>query len=242
MSSILKALKKLEDEQAGRAASSSAAGGQYVTPARSTSPWLLLSGGVCVGLLLAGGLYALLGQRPAEPPTAASASASGPVPAPAEAPGATALASSASRKAEPAAGSRAVNSPVEKPMRPALPAAKPPVPAAAAAAVPGGPVVTPALSGKSAGGSESRSAGTVEQVAIERREIPAPGQQWTAPHLVVSEILPAAGGERMAIVNGLPVMEGTAVEGAVVSEIRPDGVVFAVGGKSVTVPASPARR
>jgi hypothetical protein len=80
-------------------------------------------------------------------------------------------------------------------------------------------------------------AGTVvKKVEIERHEIPAPGQQWSAPHLVVSDILPSSGGERMAIVNGLPVMTGTFVEEAEVREIHPDRVVFEIDGKSVVVP------
>ena len=76
----------------------------------------------------------------------------------------------------------------------------------------------------------------VKAVQVERCEIPAPGQQWAAPHLTVSDILPASGGGRMAIVNGLPVMEGTMVENAVVREILPDRVVFDIDGKSVAVP------
>lgn len=243
MSSILRALKKLEDEQAGRASSAAAAGGQYVTPARSASPLLLLAGGVFVGLLLAGGLYALLGQRSSAPTAAETTSAPAPPPVPTPTPATDALTSPgpASRNGAPAAEPRAVNTTVDKQVRPA-PATPP---AASSAAVPVSPsrVTTPVTPQKPAAGGESRSGGNVEQVAIERREIPAPGQQWTAPHLVVSEILPVAGGERMAIVNGLPVMEGTAVEGAVVSEIRPDGVVFLLDGKSVTVPAaSPFRQ
>jgi hypothetical protein len=73
-------------------------------------------------------------------------------------------------------------------------------------------------------------------VQVERRELPPPGQQWSVRHLVVSDILPASGGERMAIVNGLPVMTGTVVEDAVVREILPDRVIFEIDGKHVAVP------
>jgi hypothetical protein len=80
------------------------------------------------------------------------------------------------------------------------------------------------------------AAEAVKEVQVERRELPAPGLQWTAPHLEVSDILPASGGGRMAIVNGLPVMEGTMVESALVREIRADQVVFDIAGKSIVVP------
>jgi len=40
----------------------------------------------------------------------------------------------------------------------------------------------------------------------------------------------------MAVVNGLPVMDGTMVEDAVVEEIRADHVLFLIQGKVVAVP------
>ena len=39
----------------------------------------------------------------------------------------------------------------------------------------------------------------------------------------------------MAVVNDLPVMIGTYVDSAVVTEIRPDRVLFKLGGKTYTV-------
>jgi hypothetical protein len=84
--------------------------------------------------------------------------------------------------------------------------------------------------------------GVIADVQVERHEIPAPGQQWTAPHLEVSDILPATAGERMAIVNGLPVMAGTMVDDALVREIHADRVVFVIDGKTVAVPLEPAGR
>jgi len=45
----------------------------------------------------------------------------------------------------------------------------------------------------------------------------------------------------MAVVNGLPVMEGTMVADAVVEEIRADRVMFLIQGKVVTVPLSNKR-
>jgi hypothetical protein len=67
--------------------------------------------------------------------------------------------------------------------------------------------------------------------------LPPSGAGWTAPHLRVTEIFPAnAAGGRMALVNGLPVMEGTRVDDALVREIRAGEVLFEIDGRSVTVP------
>jgi hypothetical protein len=105
------------------------------------------------------------------------------------------------------------------------------------------PSPVPALQGLS---SREPSAAPVKeaplrQVTVAARQIPSPGQQWTAPHLVVTEILSVNGeGGRMAVVNGLPVMEGTRVEDALVKEIRAGQVLFETGGKSIVVPLQTA--
>ncbi|MCM2265287.1 MAG: general secretion pathway protein GspB [Desulfuromonadales bacterium] len=246
MSSILKALKKLEEEQAGRPASSSAGhGGQFVTSMRGGRPLLLLIVGIGAGLLLAGGLYFWVGgpreiQRPS-PPAAQEQKPAG-------------ISDAAAPGAHPVAAEPPPVRSMTAAVPPVAPVAVPPVKVVVAAA----PRVTekvvsvapeetnksdmvptePALPARAA--EEPRQM-PVEQVQIERREIPAPGQQWSATHLTVSDILPAAGGGRMAIVNGLPVMEGTMVEDAVVREIHPTQVIFEVGGKSVVVPLAPSR-
>lgn len=236
MSSILKALKKLEEEQAGRpAASPSGSGGQFVAPPRAgRRPVLLLVVGIGAGLLLAGGLYALLGERSAfSPATSSSPLVEKPADSSATVAPATDLAAS---KAAPAGPERtppavtpALNAAPQEAIR--RPAVTEPVKAGRAVAVAPAPVA-----GKIK--TEVRS-GNVEQIQVERREIPAPGQQWAASHLTVSEILPDSGGGRMAIVNDLPVMEGTIVEDAVVKEIHPDRVLFVIDGKSVVVPLTP---
>jgi hypothetical protein len=80
------------------------------------------------------------------------------------------------------------------------------------------------------------------EVKVTDRQIPPPGQQWSTPHLAVSDIFPpSAGSGWMAVVNGLPVMEGTMVEDAVVEEIRADRVLFLIQGKVVAVPLSHER-
>lgn len=236
MSSILKALKKLEEEQAGRASgSSSPTGGQLVTPVRTARPMVLVLGGVSAGLLLAILLFVMLGKQsevPVQPVAEPLAEKSNAVPhTPPEAPAA----------AQPAT----LSSPVS-----ALPG-KAPVssPTSKVASSPGTKAGTPAPAGKEQierqtmpqalpGIAAKPGQGAVDHVEIKRREIPAPGLQWSAPHLTVTEILPVSGGERMAIVNDLPVMEGTVVDGAVVSEIQADRVIFTIDGRSVGVPLS----
>lgn len=247
MSSILKALKKLEEEQAGRSASSSAgSGGQAVPSTYVGRPLLLLIGGMGVGLLLAGGLYFWLGgSRESQIPPAPVALEQKPagITEPA-APGAclvVAEPSSAKVMTAPLPPVAAVTVPAVKAKVVAAPQAAEKAATVAAAttvAVETAPPPAPSLPSKDV--AEPPKA-PVEQIQIKSHDIPAPGQQWAAPHLTVSDILPASGGGRMAIVNGLPVMEGTMVEDAVVKEIRPEQVVFEVDGKSVVVPLSSAR-
>ncbi|TLM69316.1 MAG: hypothetical protein FDZ69_00660 [Deltaproteobacteria bacterium] len=242
MSSILKALKKLEEEQAGRASSAAGGGGgQFVAPSRGGRPLLLLVFGIATGLLLAGGLYVLLGQRAV---STAAPTASNPTNPTVAAP---IVATPAAIPAVSAAPVRpAVPPAVTRPAAKAAKADKSLIPATAsepAAVTPQAPAVA-VLSVQRPAAEEAagRPSGEgVGQVQIERREIPAAGQQWAAPQLAVSEVLPSSGGERMAIVNGLPVMEGTTVENAVVREIHPDRVLFVIDGKSVVVPVSATR-
>jgi hypothetical protein len=78
---------------------------------------------------------------------------------------------------------------------------------------------------------------TGEQVNVAEIVLPPPGKVWAAPTLLVTEIFPAsAAGGRMALVNGLPVMEGTRVDGALVIEIRAGEVLFESAGRSIAVP------
>lgn len=254
MSSILKALKKLEKEQEGkRADGAPSSGGQYLAPVRRRRSRLLPAAAV-VAVLLAAGIW-LSADRPVPPRSlegqqqAAPAQPVAPLPSPLRAvspasadvvPAQKAVSDAprtvaelnrktpvaASRPPVAAAlappASRSVKPPAEAapPVRKSPPAPQPPPRAAAVAAAP------PA---------------EVEQVRVQRHDIPAPGEQWAAAHLVVSDILPVSGGERMAIVNGLPVMEGTLVEDALVTEIGADRVIFDIGGKSVAVGVSKGR-
>ena len=216
MSSILKALKKLEEEQSGRAAGGGE-GGRFVgveSPARHA--WLPLACGVGIGLLLSGAVFYWAFVSSPEPVAA---------PAPAvSAPPVAAAPQAAPRQDElPSAPARPTPPPV-------TPMPTRPLPTPPPAATRSGPAaVIPARSAPA----------VVEQVAVERSDIPEAGRQWSAPHLAVSEILAAAGAEPMAVVNGLPVMAGTVVDGALVKEIRPDRVIFVIDGKTVAVPPAP---
>jgi len=91
------------------------------------------------------------------------------------------------------------------------------------------------------GGAMTPPAGGGQAVTSAAR-VPLPTRQGDAPPLAVTEIFPASGGDkRMAVVNGLPVMDGTMVADAVVEEIRADRVMFLIQGKIVTVPLSNKR-
>jgi hypothetical protein len=241
MSSILKALKKLEEEQSGRSASSPAgSGGQFVAPMRTGQPLLLLIFGVGAGLLLAGGLYALLGR---------SEIRSSPPPVPQELKTAVPVAKTAPPPASAVAGKIAATVRPEITVPPVSPVVAPPGrPSAAAVVSPAAmnltplaieekprPAIVSPVSSVPVAAMKTRT-DPVESVQIERREIPSPGQQWTAPLLTVSEILSTSAGGRMAIVNGMPVMEGTMMDDLLVEKISTDQVVFIAGGRTVTVP------
>lgn len=227
MSSVLKALKKLEEERRGTVSTPSvAASGRWASggqPSRHQRPWLLLAVGVALGLLLAGSLVWIGRDKPR---VAA-------VPAPIASP--TPVAAAATAHLEPA-------KPVEvSAVQPAAPVplpilpvreASPPVAARQPPARPV-PIVAPVQRAVPPTPTEV----PVKPVQVDRVEIPAPGQQWVAPpRLTVSEIFPPTGGERMAIVNGLPVMVGTMVEEALVEEIHDDRILVSIGGKRVVLP------
>lgn len=268
MSTILKALKKLEEDQARQSATTPAGhGGQFVSTDRTKRWWslLLIACGVGVGLLLAGTAYLFSGHRDfaqetmpipaAERKSTAAVNGESPGTVPAESPPRIIAqpqkpARVTVREKSPVAlsppASPTVVGSASSSILPPLPSSRPalkPAPARPVADSPAPknsqslPVVTPPAGPVSVAPLELPPAGgPVEQVQVERMEIPRPGQQWVAPHLLVSEIIAASGGERMAIVNGLPVMAGTVVEDALVREIHPDRVVFDIDGKRVVVP------
>jgi hypothetical protein len=238
MSTILKALKKLENEQRAAAAPVDLPGKILVDgpPARHRpKPGLWVGAGIAAGLIIAilvvTGFFwwrefsaEVVSTKATPPPTALAAT-----PIPTDAPG---------HPLRP--GKESVALPVTRRHDPSSATA---LPAAAVVGAPKGLASPPTLPLPAEGGAgpssvtaQASSSPVVKQVHLEKHEIPAPGQQWAAPHLTVSDIVPASGGGRMAIVNGLPVMEGTMVDDAVVREIRAGQVVFEIDGKSVAVP------
>jgi hypothetical protein len=247
MSSVLKALKKLEDEKRGTAPPSPAAANQRWAsgghPERGRRPWLFVTAGLAIGLLVAGVLL-WLGRKEvpvatvpvAENPRvkAGPTVAASPVPVIPQTPRVAVetpvppIPSSppvVASKIEPATVRPVPELPVAEASRAATVVVTTPTPSPA-------PPVLPARSAVPAALSEV----PVKQVRVDRLEIPAAGQQWVAPpQLTVTEIFPATGEGRMAIVNGLPVMAGTMVEEALVEEIHDDRVVVSIGGRRVVL-------
>lgn len=242
MSTILKALKKLEEDQ--RAAAPANLAGKIVStetgPGRRPPHAVLIGAGVAGGLLLAllvvGG-WLWWRQPPSATDQALSATA---LPAVSPQP-------VAAREPEPPASLVAAPPPpgVAQPPPPLSPA---PAPSAVSKAAVSPPVPAAANSDKPAVVPKPLAVGeppretAPQQVTLTDRQIPPPGQRWAAPQLEVTDIFPpAAGQSRMAVVNGLPVMAGMMVEDALVEEIRADQVLFNIGGKTVTVPLNQGR-
>ena len=248
MSTILKALKKLEDEK--RAAAPVHFSARIVaapTAARRSSHGVaLIAAGAFGGLLLAvavicgwfwlrsaepeGGPSQVMPSAPSGPPALAA------LPAPvSEQPARNAkgpVAGASSRSAGNAAEPPPATAPAPSQARLTVTPPTQPLPP------PPGQSVSPR---RAAATSPLHEASPAE-VLVTDRQIPPPGQQWSAPHLEVTDIFPpSAGSGWMAVVNGLPVMEGTMVADAVVEEIRADRVMFLIQGKVVTVPLSNKR-
>jgi len=248
MSTILKALKKLEDEKRAAAPVDLAVRlvAEPSATRRSSQSALLVAAGATGGLLLT--VAVICGwfwMRSAEPdgiPAQVSAPVRSTLPAPAAMPAPVneqlassdkgLVAETLNRPAGNAAEPRSVVSPAPSPAKLTVTAAPQPLPpppaqiapAQLAAAAPPLYIPPPA------------------EVMVTDRQIPPPGQQWSTPHLAVTDIFPpSAGNGWMAVVNGLPVMEGTIVEDAVVEEIRADRVLFLIQGKVVAVQLSKER-
>ncbi len=228
MSTILKALKKLEEEK--RAAAPETLLGQILVdrgarrrPARSV---LLVSAGVAGGLLLA--LLAGSGIFWLKSPSPVASVAAPAQPLPAEP---TVVAA-----AEPGAAASSPAAPGAKVLSEITTAVDRPVPAA--------PVLPQAVT-VPLGTGEQVPAGLApagrdmspQQVRVDGPQLPPAGQPRAALNLEISEIFPASdAGGAMALVNGLPVMEGTWVDDALVKEIRRGEVLFEIAGRTVVVP------
>jgi general secretion pathway protein B len=248
MSSILKALKKLEDEKAAK-------NGQRVDITRdifgaaqqpaSRSRWPFITAAAVGAAALAGAAWLFVnhptpgtGQPPPVPvslPRAAvvapqypSATTTGTIPA-VPAPGGTvAVPDPVPRRAIPQAiGKAAAPKPGATPPRPAspVPAARTPAPGTAPAISANHPVIAapPAAATQAA-----RPAAP-----------PPPIQAGSAAPLPALSVTGIAynkdAADRLAVVNGIPVSEGRTVGGTKVEEILPDRVRFSAGQKSFEV-------
>jgi hypothetical protein len=244
MSSILKALKKLEDEKHAAAPVNLAARivAEPAAARHSSHGMLRIAAGATGGLLLAiAVIYGWFWLRSAEPDgvpvQGALPAQSGPlVPA-------TGLVSE-----QPALSSkRPVGGVSDRPagqVAESRPAATAPSPVRLLSTVPMQPLPPPAgqIVPPQAAAVPASHEPPPPEINVDNRQIPPPGQQWAAPHLEVTEIFPpSAGSSWMAVVNGLPVMDGTMVEDVEVEEIRADRVLFLIQGKVVAVPLNKGR-
>ena len=243
MSTILKALKKLEDEKRAAAPVDLAArlvAASSVTR-RSSQSVLLVAAGATGGLLLTVALICGWFWMRSTEPDGISAQVAAPVrsalPAPAAVPtpvnrqlassGEGVVAGTLNRPAGIAAKPHSAEPPAPDPARLTVTAPPQPLPPPPAQIAPA----------HLASATPPVHEAPPPEVMVTDRQIPPPGQQWSTPHLAVTEIFPpSAGSGWMAVVNGLPVMEGTMVEDAVVDEIRADRVLFLIQGKVVAVP------
>lgn len=245
MSTILKALRKLEEEKRAVVPGDlpgQVLAGRTAAPRRVRSA-LLVATGVAGGMLLA--ILALAGvmwlMKPAPDaslvqealPAAATVEtvATMPVQPQEHLPATPVEAGTTAAPGTPGAGADK-DHPRAAPAKAAAPASPPPAALSRPVALTGRD--EPA---QQASMAPTASLPTGEQVNVADIALPPPGKVWTAPTLLVTEIFPAnAAGGRMALVNGLPVMEGTRVDGALVKEIRAGEVLFESDGRSIAVP------
>lgn len=237
MSSILKALKKLDAEKHSKTGAGPDLSNTQESPATQQRSWLPLLAGVVLGVLSVGVLMVwfekpvvLQQQKAATKQSTTVTSLAAQPAAPVEV-----VTSPKSVETPPRPASQAMSVPTEKisarpqpasPTRPAedaavtrvkpaqvqkeqKPASSPPV-----AAAPPAPIATPVAA---------------PAAAAAERQAPLIG-------LKVSEIFfNEDGTDSMAVVNDLPVMEGTLIEGAVVEQILADRVVFLLNGQTLEI-------
>jgi general secretion pathway protein B len=210
MSSILEALKKLEDEKAARRSGAGNIAGKVVKAGRRPKQrpvWMLPASMAAVAAIATLATYMIMGgfstrinpvqpapQAPTRQPQQAAPQAAAPVPLPALPPAA-----------------------VPKRVLPPAPSSPVPRPPALTDAPPRQRV-------------EPRDTGKPSAP-------PLPAPQPGLPALKVTGIgWQKDNAERLAIVNGRAVSEGAVVEGARVEEIFPDRVRFSFNGKTFEIP------
>lgn len=231
MSSIFKALKKLESEQgrtSGMPSLPSVLLNDPPAPQRRVHPAILVCVGLAVGATLGLAGLMLIAQPDQQVKLPAVAT---PVP------------SASVPKAEPVADAAPVQ--VESTVRAAK---EPNVAKTEALQKPAvkKPAAAPAPVTRQEKLALLPTEKTIEEVRFDREAVatvvkpvkqPAPVVPEPTLSLLVTEIYyQPEGQESMAVVNDLPVMEGTQIDEAVVKKILPDRILFLVQGGQVEIP------
>jgi general secretion pathway protein B len=211
MSSILEALKKLEDEKAARQSGAGHIAGKVVKSGRRAKQhpkWMLPAGMAAIAAIAVLATYILMGGISNRSGT--------PQPAP-----------SGQRQPESAGI-------LQRPEPTVLPAAIPSatIPAGRKRALPPSPSPTPA-------GGPPAAATRLPQGEAADAVNPAPPQPAAVTGLPVLQVTGIGwqkdNAKRLAIVNGRPVVTGNVVEGARVEEILSDRVRFSINGRSLEI-------
>ncbi len=216
MSSILEALKKLEDEKAGRSSGTGNIAAKVAKPGRRPGQkpkWLLPAGMAVVAAAAALFTYILMGGFSTRINSLQPAQQTPPTQQPQQPP----------QLLQP-----------QQPQQAAAPAVAPPVIVRNRDLVrsPSSPAVRPALV------MVAPSPQPVEPTNVEKPAAPSlPAAEPGPPALKVTGIGWQKGNaDRLAIVNGRAVSEGAVVEGARVEEIFPDRVRFSINDKTFEIP------
>ncbi len=233
MSSILKALRKLEEEKVARQGGSFDVARDVLRLPSRRPPGhrSFLPVGIFLGILLVGVSAFLIsshfaGKTVVEGMAASPAVASGPAERPT-------VVLPAVAPDEPTMSVTATTRPTKEPevIEEVMPREIPAFPGGRAA------IDIPKISGENAAPASqaiSPDSAKAQGRPIVPAELPVPAP---AQSLVVSGIAWQKDPEaRLAIVNGLPVMVGTAIEGTVVEEILADSVRFSTAGRMFEVP------
>lgn len=249
MSSILKALKKLEEQNcAGREPSPGLPASP--SPVRRPAVWRGVGFGVAAGLLAGGLLVWLLLGRSVAPPIAEVTAVPAPdVPAPlATVPTVAKEQPSPPVPTDGDAGEEPPTAPLKSSAEVTPSASETPV-------VKATPVKPPAVSPPPSAAVTARTtldavdlnaARELPEVRMESFEIPPAGFERVAPRptgpppFLVSEIVYEPGSNHnLAVINDLPVMEGTVVDGALLRRILSDRVILVSDGQDIEVPVTP---
>jgi len=231
MSSILKALRKLEEEKRGgklQAPDLRVDQGQSTTARKSLLPLIV---GVVLGALIVGPIFFWPIGTPQKPDVVRSdpSKTASPVTVP---PAASQPVVTDPPPAPETVRKVQVTSVFDKPEAPVAPrVAKPVLPADSEPVVSKGDHVIPAP-------AVIAEPVSPVKVAVRQEVPPEPEALPDGINLLVSEIFYQDAVNSMAVVNDLPVMVGSHVDSAVVKEISADQVLFEIDGKVFTVPVS----